>query len=57
MLIFHHSQAARAVSARVLAESVGYANYNAANLHYGKLGGTIIEALGGVYGTPRLASS
>lgn len=50
MLIFHHSQSARAVSARTLAESVGFANYNAANLQYGKLGGTITEALGGDYG-------
>ena len=29
-----------------LAESVGYKNYNAANLHYGKLGHELADALG-----------
>lgn len=50
MLIFHHSRPGRAVSARTLADAVGFANYNAANLQYGKLGGTLIETLGGDYG-------
>lgn len=45
MLIFHHAQPARAVSATTLAEHVGYRAYSAANLQYGKLAEMIAAEL------------
>lgn len=45
MLQEHRSAANLDVTATELARAVGYQNFNAANLHYGKLGGFIGELL------------
>lgn len=46
MLRFHHSQPARAVSARTLAAHVGWQNYGSANLQYGLLADMVARELG-----------
>lgn len=46
MLAFHHAQPGRAVSATKLAEFIGYKNYNAVNMQYGRLGSMICQQLG-----------
>jgi putative restriction endonuclease len=46
MLLAHYSAPDHSVSARQLAAAVGLANFNAANLHYGKLGRSLFSVLG-----------
>lgn len=46
MLVFHHAQPARAVSARTLAVHVGWKDYSAANLQYGLLADRVARELG-----------
>ncbi len=45
LLQAHYYSPGRAITARDAAASVGYANFNAANLHYGRLAGLIAGAL------------
>ena len=42
----HYRAANRTITASQLAEKVGYANYNAVNLHYGKLADQICDQVG-----------
>ena len=42
----HHAAPARVISATRLAEEVGFENYGAVNLQYGKLGAEVARALG-----------
>ena len=46
MLLAHYSAPDHSVSARKLAAAVGLAKFNAANLHYGKLGRLLFSVLG-----------
>ena len=46
MLRAHYSAPDRSVTARQLAAAVGLSNFNAANLHYGKLGRLLFSVLG-----------
>jgi 5-methylcytosine-specific restriction protein A len=46
MLLAHYSAPDHSVTARQLAAAVGLANFNAANLHYGKLGRLLFSVLG-----------
>lgn len=46
MLRAHYSAPHRSITARQLAAAVGLANFNAANLHYGKLGRLLVSVLG-----------
>ena len=45
MLVNHHASPCHVTTARELAHSVGYSDYNGANLHYGKLGIMLAEAM------------
>lgn len=45
MLAVHHAAPDRTVTAAQLARAVGYSSYEAANLHYGRLGGLICRKL------------
>lgn len=49
MLVFHHAQPCRAVSARTLAAAVGWDRYTSANLQYGKLAQALNAELGAEY--------
>jgi hypothetical protein len=42
----HYHAPDRKITARQLAEAVGYPSFSAANLHYGKVGGLLCELLG-----------
>ena len=46
MLLANYHAPNRTLTATMMANAMGYANYNAANLHYGVLGGLIGEKLG-----------
>jgi hypothetical protein len=46
LLVEHHRAPDRDVTATELAQLVGYSNYNAANLHYGKLAGLVGDLVG-----------
>jgi hypothetical protein len=46
MLAHHHSAPEMTISMPRLAVLMGYKNFNAANLHYGKLAGTLAEIIG-----------
>lgn len=45
MLKIHYARPAHTLSATDMAEAMGYANYGAANLRYGRLGGRLCEQL------------
>ena len=45
MLVNHHSSPGYVTTSRNLAHSVGFSDYNAANLQYGKLGIMLAEAM------------
>ncbi|HXE53913.1 MAG TPA: hypothetical protein VN541_12900 [Tepidisphaeraceae bacterium] len=46
MLRIHYGAPGRSVTASEMAEAMGWANHNAANLHYGRLGGFLCETFG-----------
>ena len=46
MLVNHHASPGYVTTSRNLAHSVGFSDYNAANLHYGKLGKMLADAMG-----------
>jgi hypothetical protein len=45
MLRFHYLQPARTATAAAVAEAVGFKNFRAANIHYGRLAGLVGERL------------
>lgn len=49
MLVFHHAQPGRAVSARTLAAAVGWDTHTSANLQYGSLAHALNNHLGADY--------
>jgi hypothetical protein len=46
MLRTHYHAPDRKITARQMAEAVGYPNFATANLHYGKVGGLLCDILG-----------